>query len=105
MKRKKKKGEMQEEAEAQKEVTEERQKKAQTEVKAQGEAQKEAQAEVREEAQQEDQGTGEKVRLIENPLPLPRKHVKKAMDYKIDVSEEQMKYDREVPENDDFDLQ
>lgn len=34
-----------------------------------------------------------KVQLIENPLPLPKKHVKKEMDY-----------DHEVDENDDFDI-
>ena len=41
---------------------------------------------------------------IENPLPLPKKHVKKEMDYQYDVAQEDMKYDVEVPENDDFDL-
>lgn len=61
--------------------------------------------ETQEEIKEEIQEAGGKVRLIENPLPLPRKHVKKTMDYKIDITEEQMKYDVEVKENDDFDLQ
>lgn len=43
-------------------------------------------------------------RYIENPLPLPKKHVKKEMDYQYPVEEKDMKYDIEVPENDDFDI-
>lgn len=45
-----------------------------------------------------------KPRFIENPLPLPKKHVKKEMDYQYPVEESQMKYDIEVDEKDDFDL-
>lgn len=45
-----------------------------------------------------------KVRLLENPLPLPKKHVKKTMEYKVEPSEEQMHYDVDVKEDDDFDL-
>lgn len=41
---------------------------------------------------------------IENPLPLPKKHVAKEMDYQYAVKESDMKYDVEVAENDDFDL-
>ncbi|MCH5258296.1 MAG: hypothetical protein J1F18_01025 [Lachnospiraceae bacterium] len=44
-------------------------------------------------------------RFIENPLPLPKKHVAKEMDYQYDVAEEDMKYDLFVPDNDDFDIQ
>lgn len=47
----------------------------------------------------------EKPRFFENPLPLPKKHVKKEMDYQYQVDEKDMKYDIEVPENDDFDIQ
>lgn len=47
----------------------------------------------------------EEPRFIENPLPLPKKHVKKEMDYQYLVTEENMKYDVEVPEDDDFDIQ
>lgn len=45
-----------------------------------------------------------KTNYIENPLPLPKKHVAREMDYRYDVDEHNMKYDVEVPENDDFDL-
>ena len=45
-----------------------------------------------------------KPRYIENPLPLPKKHVAKEMDYQYDIAESDMKYDVEVSENDDFDV-
>ena len=48
--------------------------------------------------------TGEKPRFIENPLPLPKKHVKREMDYAYPVAEEDMKFDIEVDEEDDFDI-
>lgn len=41
---------------------------------------------------------------IENPLPLPKKHEKKEMDYQYDVGEKDMKYDVDVPAGDDFDV-
>lgn len=44
-----------------------------------------------------------KPRFIENPLPLPKKHVKREMDYDYHVSEEDMHYDVEVADGDDFD--
>lgn len=46
-----------------------------------------------------------KPHYIENPLPLPKRHVAREMDYQYDVAENDMKYDVEVPENDDFDVQ
>ena len=46
-----------------------------------------------------------KPRFIENPLPLPKKHVAREMDYQYDIEEKDMKYDVEVPDDDDFDLQ
>ncbi len=46
-----------------------------------------------------------KPRFIENPLPLPKKHVKKEMDYQYPVEDKDMKYDIDVDENDDFDIQ
>ena len=46
-----------------------------------------------------------KTNYIENPLPLPKKHVAHEMDYQYAVEEKDMKYDVEVPEDDDFDLQ
>lgn len=45
------------------------------------------------------------VQFIENPLPLPKKHVKKTMDYSFEPEEHLMKYDIEVSDDDDFDLQ
>lgn len=44
------------------------------------------------------------VQLIENPLPLPKKHVKKVMDYPITPDASQMHYDIEVDPNDNFDF-
>ncbi len=46
---------------------------------------------------------GPKVTLIENPLPLPKKHVHKEMDYGYEVSDEQMHFDSEITADDDFD--
>ena len=44
------------------------------------------------------------IEYIENPLPLPKVHVKKTMDYAIVPLEMYMKYDIEVPDTDDFDV-
>ena len=41
---------------------------------------------------------------IENPLPLPKKHEKKEMDYQYNVEEKDMRYDVDVPAGDDFDV-
>lgn len=46
----------------------------------------------------------EKPRFLENPLPLPKKHIKKTMDYAFVPEAGQMKYDVDVKETDDFDL-
>ena len=35
---------------------------------------------------------------------MPKKHVKKEMDYQYTVAEDDMKYDMEISENDDFDI-
>lgn len=45
-----------------------------------------------------------KTNYIENPLPLPKKHVPREMDYQYAVEEKDMKYDVEVSEQDDFDV-
>ncbi len=45
-----------------------------------------------------------KVEYIENPLPLPKKHVRKTMDYAFIPEADQMKYDIAVSDTDDFDL-
>lgn len=50
------------------------------------------------------EGQRPKPRYIENPLPLPKRHVAREMDYQYDVAEKDMKYDMEVSENDDFDV-
>lgn len=58
-------------------------------------------------------GTGEmegqeeekpKVKLIENPLPLPKKHVRREMDFDKIVEWDKMKFDVSVDESDDFDI-
>lgn len=45
-----------------------------------------------------------KPRFLENPLPLPKKHIKKEMDYDYAVSPEKMHYDVEPAKEDDFEL-
>ena len=45
-----------------------------------------------------------KPRYLENPLPLPKKHVHRQMDYQYQVAERDMKFDVEIEEDDDFDL-
>ncbi len=45
-----------------------------------------------------------KVKLIENPLPLPKKHVKKKLDYGMEVPAGKDDFDLEVDEKDDFDI-
>lgn len=44
------------------------------------------------------------VQLIENPLPLPKKHVKKEMEFEYPVQEDKMEFDIEVDDTDDFDV-
>ncbi len=51
-----------------------------------------------------DADKSKKIEFIENPLPVPKKHVRKTMDYAFIPEESQMKYDIHVSENDDFDL-
>ncbi len=46
-----------------------------------------------------------KTAYIENPLPLPKKHVKRDMEYQYDVPEQDMRYDIEIAPDDDFDIQ
>lgn len=45
-----------------------------------------------------------KVKLIENPLPLPKKHVKRKLDYGVAVPEGKDDFDLVVDEKDDFDI-
>lgn len=44
------------------------------------------------------------VNYIENPLPLPKKHVRKEMDFNFEPEPSMMKYDLPVPDSDDFDI-
>lgn len=45
-----------------------------------------------------------KVKLIENPLPLPKKHVRREMDFDRIVEWDKMKFDIAVDDADDFDI-
>lgn len=49
-------------------------------------------------------GPSGKVRLIENPLPLPKKHVRKRLDYGMDVPAGKDDFDLKIDEKDDFDI-
>ncbi len=44
------------------------------------------------------------INYIENPLPVPKKHVKKTMDYDFEPEETKMYFDVWVPNSDDFDI-
>lgn len=45
----------------------------------------------------------EKPRFIENPLPLPKKHQKRTLSYRVEVGEGKDDFDISVEEDDDFD--
>lgn len=45
----------------------------------------------------------EKPRFIENPLPLPKKHQKRTLSYRVEVGEGKDDFDISVDEDDDFD--
>lgn len=45
-----------------------------------------------------------KVKLIKNPLPLPKKHEKREMEYDFEVKPEQMHFDIEHPEKNYYDI-
>lgn len=55
-----------------------------------------------EDGEEEKEASG--VKLIENPLPLPKKHVRREMDFDRLVEWEKMKFDIPVDESDDFDI-
>lgn len=49
--------------------------------------------------------TGTPVKYIDNPLPLPKKHVARKMDFKLEVVElEELDYDYQTQDGDDFDI-
>ncbi len=56
------------------------------------------------EEQQQAEEPVKKPRYIKNPLPLPKKHVRRQMDYQYTVDDKDMNYDVEVGDDDDFDL-
>ena len=65
-------------------------------------------AEVREEVPEEvcveTPAETRKVQLLENPLPLPKKHVPKEMSYRISEVKEDSDYDYDVADDDDYDI-
>ncbi|MCI9144172.1 MAG: hypothetical protein HFH87_16395, partial [Lachnospiraceae bacterium] len=58
---------------------------------------------LKEELKREKTETEHKVRFLENPLPVPRKHVKRVMDYPL-RSEPEDDFDYPVSDDDDFDI-
>lgn len=45
-----------------------------------------------------------KPRFIENPLPLPKKHVRKELDFQYEVPADKMRFDIDIKDGDDFDI-
>ena len=41
------------------------------------------------------------VKYLDNPLPLPKKHVKRTLDFELDKKDD---FDIEIKEDDDFDI-
>lgn len=73
-----------------------------------GEGRKETEAPANEPAPAEtpaDEPQKSAVKWIENPLPLPKKHVKKTMGYGRNIPLEKLHYDVEIDPEDDFPLQ
>lgn len=54
----------------------------------------------------EDEGSSREktVKYIENPLPLPKKHVKRVLEYTRTVASEEEEFDHAVASDDDFDI-
>lgn len=48
--------------------------------------------------------SAQRPRFLENPLPVPKKHVKKEMDYDHPIAPEMMHFDLELSDEDDFAL-
>ncbi len=60
---------------------------------------------VNENSQEHSATTRKPVKLIENPLPLPKKHVPKVLDYAVkDLEVQQDDFDVAIDDNDDFDI-
>ena len=86
-------------------------KEAEYELAASGEREKEQEEETMQDEEKVpgemefvDLGETKKPKFIENPLPLPKKHVRKTMEYGFIPEEDMMHYDIEVDENDDYDI-
>lgn len=45
-----------------------------------------------------------KIKYIDNPLPLPKKHVRRVMDYRLKPEAESADFDVEIADDDDFDI-
>nr|WP_305142054.1 hypothetical protein [uncultured Acetatifactor sp.] len=58
---------------------------------------------LKEELKRENENTVHKVHFLENPLPVPKKHVKRVMDYPLRSALED-DFDFTVAEEDDFDI-
>ena len=43
------------------------------------------------------------IQFIENPLPLPKKHEKKVLDYAVELTDATAEFDIEVADDDDYD--
>ena len=44
------------------------------------------------------------IKFLDNPLPVPKKHVKKSIDYAFEPEADMMNYDIEISADDDFDI-
>lgn len=45
-----------------------------------------------------------KVKLLDNPLPLPKKHEKKVLDFVVELTDSTDEFDFDISESDDFDI-
>ncbi len=61
-------------------------------------------AEQKEVSPQENKAGEKQVRYIENPLPLPKKHEKRVLDFPVRTAGEQDDFDYPVCDEDDFDI-
>lgn len=57
-----------------------------------------------EETLQENPEKVSQIRYIENPLPLPKKHVRKVLDFDRELQEGMEEFDLDIAEDDDFDI-
>ncbi len=93
-----------EEAERAEEVGRAEEKEKLEEAETIEEREKPEEAQQAEEKEEPEDIPAPKPRFLENPLPLPKKHVHRQMDYQYTVEEQDMKFDVEIREEDDFDI-